>query len=176
MSEHSWLPTLLPWDGDENGNPAPDYLDLVYSAYTRDFSTPLPSFQGLLVHPKREPLQDGRCGTFWHVTSQTDKGARVICPRRCERIQWIRPMIAASNDHTRVYAYPVGHDRGEIRWEIALTDFSYVVVVAARAGHFLLWTAFEQERSHRRKKAEKKFEAWVAAGGDFDEWLRRQKS
>lgn len=176
MSDHSWLPGLLPWDGDEDGNPTPDYLDLIYSAYTRDFSGALPTFQGLLVHPLREPLHNGKCRTFWHVTSQAIRGARVVQPRRCERIRWIRPMIEASSDQTRVFAYPVEHDKGEIRWEIALTNFSYIVVLATRAGHFLLWTAFEQERPHRRRKAEKKFEAWVAAGGDFDEWIRRQKS
>jgi hypothetical protein len=136
---------------------------LIYAAYERDFIHSRPTFRGVEVHPKRHPEYQGRCGTFWHVTSQTINGSRVIRPNRCERIQWIRAMIEATSVEGRVCVYCVEHEGGELRWEIALPDFSYVVVLASRAegSHLLLWTAFEQEQDHRRRKARKKYDAWI---------------
>lgn len=163
MSDGPWLPELLPWVGAQDGEADPSYLDRVYEVYERDFITSRPLFRGLEVVPKRHPEYNGRCGTFWHIMSQTVGTGRLIRPNRCERIQWVRPMIEAVSVDGRVAAYPVLHPANEVRWEIALHDFSYIVVVAERSGYFALWTAFEQETEKRRRKARAKHEAWLAS-------------
>jgi hypothetical protein len=53
--------------------------------------------------------------------------------------------------------------RGRRRFVIALSDFSYVVVLEERRRYFLLWTAYPVSREHRRQKLRKEFEAWQQA-------------
>ena len=49
--------------------------------------------------------------------------------------------------------------KGQERIHIALPDFSYLIVLAVRDGYVLLWTAFDLEFSHQRKK---KYQEWLA--------------
>jgi hypothetical protein len=175
---HDWLPALIPWDGDSEDEQYPEpsaaYEEVLYAAYERGFVHSQAWFREMPVKPKYDPPYKGRCGTFWHVTSQTVKlkemrdgnvvnvEKRMVRPRRCERIQWLRPMVDAANGNSdRVCVYAVEHQHGEIRWEIAITDFSYVVVLAERVDHYLLWTAHEHEKNNARRKARRKFEEWI---------------
>jgi len=51
----------------------------------------------------------------------------------------------------------------ENRYNLALPDFSYVVVVADRGEYVLPWTAYWVAREHRRQKLRKAFRAFWAA-------------
>jgi len=47
-----------------------------------------------------------------------------------------------------------------LRWLVALTDFSYIVVVDERADYVLPWTAYPVEQDHRRRKLEREYGEW----------------
>jgi len=41
-----------------------------------------------------------------------------------------------------------------------LPDFSYIVVLATRSTYVLLWTAYTVERTHRREKLRREYQAY----------------
>jgi hypothetical protein len=60
----------------------------------------------------------------------------------------------------------MGRERG---WHLALSDFSYLVILADRREYVLPQTAFCVDREHQREKLESRWRAW-------DAMVQRQKS
>jgi hypothetical protein len=148
------LPELLLLD--DHGGSWDTYLEAVYRAYCEDWVFGAPAtFQGKSIRCKQSPSHVGKEYAFWHLTSVDEKnGDRVPDLRRCERIRWIRHVIAhADSEHARVWR----SDRHEERYLVALDDFSYVAVLGRRTGYFLLVTAYYVEYPHRRRKLEKDY-------------------
>jgi hypothetical protein len=147
-----WLPALvcLPDYGDDWQR----YLDALYGFFRLDFIESQPLFGKRPVGLKRHPLSNGKEATFWHLISEGRVEAeRVPDLRRCERIRWPRPMIEAIGQGSVLCWRNIRG--GETRVLIALPDFSYVVVLADRRRYVLLWTAYQVEHHHRRRKLEK---------------------
>lgn len=49
------------------------------------------------------------------------------------------------------------------RQRIALTDFSYLLVLADRGSYLLPWTAFFVDADHQRAKLEREYNDWHEA-------------
>jgi len=64
----------------------------------------------------------------------------------------------AVGGNVRTWIQTRGNER---RIALAPADFSYVVILADRGTHIMLWTAFFVEHSHRREKLRKEYEAYV---------------
>jgi hypothetical protein len=143
MIPFAWLPPLV-FFCDSQGDWSA-YEEVLYGHFKCDFVLSPPTFRGCRVGLKRYPLDRGREATFWHLISEGSVEAdRLPHMRRCERIRWPRPMIHGSEDSSlRVWSQ---ERNGEQRVAIALSDFTYVVILAARASrdgrYFLPWTAF----------------------------------
>jgi len=156
----SWLPQMMPVDFTNWG----PYVDALYAKFTADFISNAPFFRGKRVGVDNMRAPDGKHARFWHVISEDDgtrrqnrsKAAapgdeeRNPDPRRCERLPWLRPMIA-DGPSARVLTWK-DSTRGETRWGLSLSDFSFVVVVAERGRWFHLVTAFCVEQPRRREK------------------------
>ncbi len=150
-----WLPPLvLLSDYGGNWN---SYLEAIYSFFKTDFIDSNPHYGNFEIKLKKSPLREGKEATFWHlISSGQDEEERLPDLRRCERIKWPRPMIeAVRNGSVKTWR---NKRRNEERIVIALDDFSYVVILAERKQHILLWTAYCVEQEHRRRKLRKEYE------------------
>jgi hypothetical protein len=117
--------------------------------------TPVDELLGIEFGLVSAGLVDGKEGTFWHlVTRDGAQPVRVYDPRRCERIRWIRCLVDfARANSSSVVVWSKRH-RQEDRTMIALSDFSYVVVLIERRTRALLLTAFAVDRRHEEEVAE----------------------
>jgi hypothetical protein len=148
MSSLVWLPPLVllsdcgDWD---------TFINVLYMYFKKDFIDSIPAYCGRKLGLKRHPLVDGREATFWHlITEGSEEASRQPDEARCERIRWPRPMIERI-PCVELHCWENSRQR-EKRILIALPDYSYVVVLAERAGYLLPWTAYPVERQHRRTK------------------------
>ena len=88
----SWLPPLVLLESF--GGNWTEYIEEVYAQFKRDFVDSKPSFRGVRMGLKRYPMEQGKEGTFWHMTSEGKVEAdRLPDLRRCERIGWPRTLI-----------------------------------------------------------------------------------
>jgi len=153
-----WLPPILTLGNC--GGSWDVYLETQYQKFRADFIGSKPS----VFHPKnwstkRHPLSGGKEATFWHITSEgTTEEDRVPDMRRMERVGWIRPMIDAHSSKDRVCSWPTER-KGESRPNIAVPDFSFIVVLEEHPTYVMLWTAFHVEQQHRRDKYRRQWEA-----------------
>lgn len=157
MDHLQWLPpivTLAEYNGDWD-----TYVEAQYSTFNSAFIGSKPTiFNPKRWAMKRHPLSLNKEATFWHVTSEgrTEKD-RVPDMRRMERVGWIRPMIDSCRSNNHVCYWP-SERRGECRPNIAVPDFSYIVVLEEHVEYTMLWTAFYVERESQRQKFRKQWE------------------
>ncbi len=111
---------------------------------------------------KRYPESDGKSATFWHfVTEKGSEANRVPAPERLARIAWPRALvIEADKGSSLVKVWKNKRHGRSIRWVIALTDFSYIVVLDDRGEYVLPWTAYTVHKDHSREKLWKEYHGW----------------
>ncbi len=164
-----WLPELIGCDW----NRYEESLKIAYGIFWRDFGHQhrRPAFRGKRMELKRHPKFEGKSATFWHfVTEGGDEPQRTPVRERLERIAWPKAMIVeAERIPSRVMVWQNERSRRNhrraSRWVIALSDFSYVVVIDEREDFVLPWTAYPVEENHRRRKLRKEYDAWKARKG-----------
>ena len=151
-----WLPPLVRFESW--GGNWPKYLEALYAFFKRDFVDASPSFRGTCLRLKRHPLIEGKEATFWHLISEgQNESERLPDLRRCERIQWPRPVI--ENADEPVVKVWKNERRGESRICLWLEDAEYLVILAERKGYLLPWTAYPVTEAHRKRKLKKEYEA-----------------
>ena len=143
---------LADYDGDVSA-----YLNALYAVFLEDFVTKPPvAFHPKRFAMKRYPMERGKEATFWHLISSGHcEEERLPDLRRCERIRWPRAVIDAYGTG-RVHSWKK-RSGGDLRIVIALTDFSYVVILKEAPEYVLLWTAYCVESEHRRAKIKREF-------------------
>lgn len=145
MSEGpDWLPPLVSLN--DHGGDWQRYIEAVYAVFSRDFIASQPKFQGCWVRCPREPIIDGKEGTFWHCVSEgLREDQRNPCIRRTERIPWIRPVIehagAAEVDY---WVSPRGNTVHHLLWfhEEYLVVLKQVVRKRDGFRYFVVKTAY----------------------------------
>jgi hypothetical protein len=106
-------------------------------------------------------MSRGKEATFWHMISEgSEEAKRTPDLRRCERIQWPKPIIEHESDPSVKYWIAV--KRKESRIHIWLEQEAYVVVLTERKGFLLPWTAFLVTRGHTERKLRKEYEKYWA--------------
>lgn len=155
-----WLPSLVlleEYGGDWNR-----YMTALYDFFKHDFIETTPSFKGIKLALKRHPVIQGKEATFWHLISEGKvEEDRIPDMRRCERIQWPRPIIEhAGEEKVKVWE---NERKGESRICLWLEDKEYMVILARRKGYLLLWTAFMVTEDHTKRKLRKEYEAYKMA-------------
>jgi hypothetical protein len=155
-----WLPPLVLFR-DYSGN-WERYVEVLYEHFRRDFVDASPSFRGTRLALKRHPMEQGKEATFWHLISEGRvEDERVPDLRKCERIRWPRPTIEHANDPIiKVWENKRKHEKRICIW---CESIEYLVVLAARKGYILLWTAYPVTRPHRKRKLQKEYEAYTKA-------------
>jgi hypothetical protein len=153
----NWLPDLVRLN-DHGGN-WPAYIEAVYAFFKQAFVYTSPRWPGRRWSLKRMPMHQGKEATFWHIVQEGPiEDSRTPDLRRCERIRWPRPIIdAAHSGRLRMWK---NKRQNETRILLAVDDFSYLVVLADRRTHVMLWTAYPVEREHQRRKLTKECEEY----------------
>jgi len=168
---HDWLPTQK--FCDFNGG-IEEFRRHCFLFYEEAFVLDKPTWpvDDRKYGEKREPFRAGLPATYAHLTSSgKEEDSRTPDLERLERITWPRLIL---DEFASCYPRPsneriawwVEKRRSEYRYHIALSDFTYLVVVAARTSEVLLWTAFPIEFNNQRRKREKKFsQYWEGRNG-----------
>lgn len=144
----AWLPEFVAFDGVWD-----TYVETLYSHFCADFMTSKPTFRGRAVSApwRKDHAYQEKSGTFWHLVSKGDvEEERELDFRRCERIRWPRKLIEACDE-------PVVHtwtddSRGDPRWKLALSDYSYLVVLADHRKYLTLVSAYPVKGPRQREK------------------------
>lgn len=159
-SDADWLPDLIPFSRYGNWGA---FLDAIHERFLDDFVRSKPTWPGKRFNLKRHPEYDGKSATFWHIISEGPiEDERMPDLRRCEQIAWPRAIITAfpnrkPREGDRMVWWK-NQRKGESRILLALTDFSYLVVMADRGSYIMLWTAYPVEKEHQRRKLRRDFE------------------
>lgn len=157
-SRSSWLPdriTLVEYAGDWES-----YNEALYTVFKRDFIDGVPIFRGrkVLLPRSREDFRD-KNGTFVHLTTEGPvEENRTADLERCARIPWLRPMLENGNPD-EVIAYRTKDSRG-VRWVVALSDYSFAIVLQDIKANYLLLTAYVPDKN-RRRQMERKYKRFL---------------
>jgi hypothetical protein len=147
------------------------YVEACYAQYRRDFynggTRPWP-VDGQDLRIKKLPEDErGWCNTFWHlVTEGAIEDERIPVLSRLERINWPVQILREFNqtyparESAKICWWMNDRGTGKGRYVLALTDFSYVVVVADRGKFSLLWTAYPVEFTNRRNRLRREFDEY----------------
>ena len=124
------------------------------------------TFRGLPVKSQYRPPTDGKGYGFWHVISDGPLEAdRLPDLRRCERIRWISWIIrmTGSDDRIKWWENKRGTSTHVVLW---LESHEFAVVLAKRRGYYLLKTAYNVTKPHRKKSFQKEYEKfWESKKG-----------
>lgn len=155
-----WIPALVLLENYQ-GN-WHSYIDAVYRYYCRDFVEHKPCFQKVPIFVRYEPSYQLKGATFWHLVSEgNEESERLPDIRRCERICWPRAVIEHSFSDIRIWETTrPWKNQQQKRINLALDDFSYLVVLGARAQGLDLVTAYPIDRTHTREKKRKEYETF----------------
>jgi len=155
-----WLPPLVLLK-DYSGNWT-RYVEAIYAFFKQDYVDSQPVFEGVRLALKRHPIEQGKEATFWHLISEGGKEEdRLPDLRRCERIRWPRPIIEHPDEE--VIKVWENQRRRETRVCLWLEQREYLVVLSRRKTYTLLWTAYPVTHSHRKRKLQKEYEAYLNA-------------
>jgi hypothetical protein len=120
-------------------------------------------FQNVPVYVRYHPAYEEKGVTFWHIVSEgAEETKRIPDLRRCERIRWPRQLIEKA-DYIDVKVWETTRpwkSQKQRRINFALSNFSYIVVIAETRIGFDLVTAYHLEKAHRREKLRKEFESF----------------
>ncbi len=135
------------------------YEDALYRQYEADFRKARITYDGFPVNLKRHPLSMGRDATFWHLISEgKSEEDRIPDMRRCERIAWPGAILRNANQPAvTAWRNVRGSEERVVLW---VEEVDYLVVLAARTGYYVLWTAYLTDRAHTRRKLQKERELW----------------
>lgn len=158
----TWLPDLILFEKYKGNWKA--YIDAIYQHFHNDFVKSRPFFEKLPIFVRYQPCFEEKGVTFWHLISEGDQESeRIPDLRRCERIQWPKPIIEKSHsEFVRMWeTYRPWKGQQQRRINISIDNFSYIVVIAENRKGFDLVTAYCVEKAARREKLRKEFESFL---------------
>lgn len=155
-----WLPAIIElnsFHGDWDS-----YLEHLYKIYEQDFIKSKPLFNGTALRVKRNPKENGKDATFWHIISEGEiESERTPDLRRCERISWPKPIIDNHNNcNLKIWK---NQRKGETRISLWFEEAEYLIILAERKDYILFWTAYTVTREHSKRKLEKEFQSYNGA-------------
>lgn len=155
------LPDLFQFHGDWN-----TYIEQLYEIYLEEIVRGNITFRGLPVRSQYRPPTDGKGYGFWHIISDgPQEEDRLPDFRRCERIKWISWIVRMADSDNRIkwWENKRGRDTHVVLWLEAL-DFA--VILAKRKKYYLLKTAYNVTKPHRKATFLKEYEKfWRAKNG-----------
>lgn len=133
-----------------------DFIEACYAFFKADFLDARPVFRNTRMGLKSLPKRNGKEATFYHMTTTgNDEENRTLDVDRSERIRWAKPVIE-NESHNQIRVWTERH-RGQARIHLWHHDEDYVLVIAARNGYYLPWTAFYINYSNYRQKLERRW-------------------
>ncbi|HOW51328.1 MAG TPA: hypothetical protein PLV42_04700 [bacterium] len=158
----SWLPPLVLFK--DYGSDWTRYIEAVYEFFKKDFVDSQPFLEKMPVYLLiKEPKEQNKEPTFWHMTSQNLKNTgseddRTPAFERCERIRWPRPIIDNRKDPL-VKVWENERSKGRRNLLLWFND-EYLVILVKKRTFLLLMTAYPIEEGHQRRKLEREFQEY----------------
>ncbi|HCT84789.1 MAG TPA: hypothetical protein DF296_06280 [Candidatus Margulisbacteria bacterium] len=153
MAEFTWLPPEVNKLATQSNE---EYIDILYTIFTKDFIDTSPIFRGIKLALKKHPKKDDKEATFWHlITCGSDEQSRTIDLPRCSKLPWVMPTI--DNEARPEIKIWENIRKNETRIVLWIEAKDYVVVLAKRNGYILPWTAYPITYKHTKEKLEKEY-------------------
>lgn len=152
-----WLPDLLeinPWGADT--------FDMLYQVFEADIKNTGLTFNANPVWYFPE-IEDDKEVIFWHLTHREDRTAQERLPdtRRCERLNWIRPILENENEPEVLWWDYEEYDR-TIKTYIWLQEYDFLIILKKYPdGGRRLITSYFVEYQHAKNKLRKKYDQRV---------------
>jgi len=167
---YNWLPKLLEQDNFATDQ---EWIDAAYAIFESDFLTTVQKFQNKNIGTKALPEYDGyysgKNGTFRHLmTKGPDEQDRKTVWERVSRVGWPRPIIERLETH-EIKVWENTRKSSGKSWVLALSDFSYKVVLVPRRNaktgeeYFLLWAAYPMIFNNDKAKLRKEYDRYRQA-------------
>jgi hypothetical protein len=137
---------------------------MLYEVFQRDLLQGDLSYLGHNVWFYPDTEEDGKESIFWHLTTRTDyienPPVRLADPRRCERLNWIRPMIFRCPCETGdVWDWDHEEGDGAIKTYIWIHQQDFVIIFKKLSnGRRRLITSYHLDNEHQRTKMAKKWD------------------
>ena len=133
-----------------------DYIDTLYSFFKNDFLDNQVCYLDLVIVCFREPLEDNKEASFWHVITSDSAGPdRPLDTKRSERIRWPKPIIEGFEDESIKVWEGIKKDKKrkkQKRIYFCFGDWEYLVILSRRKGYLWLCTAYPIfENGYKRK-------------------------
>jgi hypothetical protein len=159
-----WMPELISLESC--GGKWDEWILVVYERFRQDMlSSPPPTFRGIRVGCRRDPICQGKEAGFWHCVSEGKTEAeRIPDLRRCERIGWVKAILVNADDPL-VEVWENERD-GERRILLWFREEFLVVLSQRKAGYAQLITAYLVEHEHSKRKLRQERDAWRAKMAD----------
>ena len=163
MSEElNWLPARITFQ-DYKGDWF-KYIEDLYLVYMRTLVWDRAKFERKSVLTTGNPMRDGKEETFWHIIEGRTGNKKATDFNRCACVPWIRPIIDACEiQDIKIWLseHKSEKHKKRSRLNMALADFSYLIVLTPRPGRYYLVTAFPVEFPSQREKKRREYHAWV---------------
>lgn len=160
-NELDWLPPRLEF-ANYNGNWF-KYLDDLYLVYMRTLVWDRATFQQKTVLTDSNTIRDEKEETFWHIIEGKSEGKIQADFDRCASVPWIRAIIDESERRGLKVWFSIkgSKKRGvQLRYYIALNDFSFLVALHSKTKMHILLTAFPIVHENYKRKLKSEYDAW----------------
>lgn len=154
-------PDLLRFEGEWRA-----YEDKVYEAFLESFIRTDVHFRQRRVTAQFRPEAHGKHFSFWHLISEApnrdnkNEDDRVPDLRRCERIRWVAWAIREADSGTAGFSWWENQRGRNTHVVIWAEEVDFAVILAKRRDYYLLRTAYEVVKPHRRSAFKRERDAF----------------
>lgn len=155
------LPTWLPAISIFSGSDWHSYEDHIYSFFTNDFINSHPNILGKPVYYKKEPIENGKVATFWHLTTEgSEESSRNPDLRRCERVCWLKPIIQNHNDpNVKCWRNQRKKHQKRLCLMLDCENECFLIILTETPKFFVLLTSYKIETQYKKDKLIREYEA-----------------
>lgn len=157
LDKPAWLPNIICIDN--YGGDWEKYLKVIYKIFKKDFIRNPPIYESKKIYTIIKPKIDGKELGFWHLISEGKvEENRTPDLRRCERINWPKPIIKNCNCFEILIWKAKRHsDKRLYFW---FEKFEYLIILSIRKNFYLLITSYLTDKNHTKRKLRKEYEAY----------------
>jgi len=150
MTDYPWLPEALKYEDYDNDQNR--IIEAAYAIFKNDFIDSSLEYIGKKIIAPPELRADGKHECFWHIVSEKYRSNRIFSIDRCVRINWPRALIDNASIHDVLVWKTVSQrsksSKREMRLKIALSDYSYIIILREQSTCYILVTAYPVDQTH----------------------------
>lgn len=136
------------------------YMNHLYQIYLNNFFNGEVRYNNNKIKTFTNLNYEGHQQSFEHITTKGSKD-RLYNEARCERLQWIKPILeGACRDCGDILTWKE-RDRGKLNIVIWCKSTDYVIILEQRGNDYYLISAYKVIYSNKRSDLEKHYQEYI---------------